>query len=97
MLQTWMPTSLVSVWWGTRGFVCQLGRQRTVALDWKDLSLGFFQFGATQKNSAHSLVAAKLAGRNCTSPSMQVLERIRLIRGISGSETSIHLETYRVA
>lgn len=49
MLQTWMPTSLVSVWWGTRGFVCQLGRQRTVALDWKDLSLGFFQFGATQK------------------------------------------------
>jgi DNA-binding Lrp family transcriptional regulator len=27
----------------------------------------------------------------------QVLERIRLIRGISNSETSIHLETYRVA
>ena len=27
----------------------------------------------------------------------QVLERIRLIRGISNSETSIHLETYRVS
>ncbi|MBV2180377.1 Lrp/AsnC family transcriptional regulator [Castellaniella sp. MT123] len=27
----------------------------------------------------------------------QVLERIRLIRGISQSETSIHLQTYRVA
>lgn len=26
-----------------------------------------------------------------------VLERIRLIRGISGTETSIHLETYRLA
>ena len=27
----------------------------------------------------------------------KVLERIRLIRGISSSETSIHLETYRLA
>ena len=27
----------------------------------------------------------------------QVLERIRLIRGISSSETSIHLETYRLS
>ncbi|MFV0282492.1 MAG: Lrp/AsnC family transcriptional regulator [Castellaniella sp.] len=27
----------------------------------------------------------------------QVLERIRLIRGISQSETSIHLQTYRIA
>ena len=27
----------------------------------------------------------------------QVLERIRLIRGISSTETSIHLETYRVS
>jgi len=27
----------------------------------------------------------------------QVLERIRLIRGISQSETSIHLQTYRTA
>ncbi len=27
----------------------------------------------------------------------QALERIRLIRGISSSETSIHLETYRLA
>lgn len=27
----------------------------------------------------------------------QVLERIRLIRGISSSETSIHLQTYRLA
>jgi len=27
----------------------------------------------------------------------QVLERIRLIRGISQSETSIHLQTYRAA
>ena len=27
----------------------------------------------------------------------QVLERIRLIRGISSTETSIHLETYRTA
>ncbi|TBO28403.1 Lrp/AsnC family transcriptional regulator [Aquabacterium lacunae] len=27
----------------------------------------------------------------------QVLERIRLIKGISSTETSIHLETYRVA
>jgi hypothetical protein len=26
-----------------------------------------------------------------------VLERIRLIRGISSTETSIHLETYRVS
>ena len=27
----------------------------------------------------------------------QVLERIRLVRGISSTETSIHLETYRVS
>lgn len=27
----------------------------------------------------------------------QILERIRLIRGISSTETSIHLETYRLA
>jgi DNA-binding Lrp family transcriptional regulator len=27
----------------------------------------------------------------------RVLERIRLVRGISSTETSIHLETYRVA
>lgn len=27
----------------------------------------------------------------------QVLERIRLVRGISSSETSIHLETYRLS
>jgi DNA-binding Lrp family transcriptional regulator len=27
----------------------------------------------------------------------QVLERIRLIRGISSTETSIHLETYRLS
>jgi DNA-binding Lrp family transcriptional regulator len=27
----------------------------------------------------------------------QVLERIRLVRGISSTETSIHLETYRLA
>jgi DNA-binding Lrp family transcriptional regulator len=27
----------------------------------------------------------------------KVLERIRLIRGISSTETSIHLETYRLA
>ena len=27
----------------------------------------------------------------------QVLERIRLVRGISSTETSIHLDTYRVA
>jgi DNA-binding Lrp family transcriptional regulator len=27
----------------------------------------------------------------------QVLERIRLIRGISNTETSIHLETYRLS
>ena len=27
----------------------------------------------------------------------KVLERIRLVRGISSSETSIHLETYRVS
>jgi hypothetical protein len=26
-----------------------------------------------------------------------VLERIRLVRGISSTETSIHLETYRVS
>ena len=27
----------------------------------------------------------------------QILERIRLIRGISSTETSIHLETYRLS
>ena len=27
----------------------------------------------------------------------RVMERVRLIRGISGSETSIHLETYRLS
>ncbi len=37
------------------------------------------------------LRAANLSGLS------QVLERIRLIRGISNTETSIHLETYRLS
>ena len=37
------------------------------------------------------LRAANLAGLS------QVLERIRLIRGISNTETSIHLQTYRLS
>ncbi len=37
------------------------------------------------------LRAANLAELSC------VLERIRLIRGISSTETSIHLQTYRLS
>lgn len=39
---------------------------------------------------------AELRAANLTELS-QVLERIRLIRGIRGSETSIHLQTYRLS
>jgi DNA-binding Lrp family transcriptional regulator len=46
-------------------------------------------------NGRWDLLAELRAGN--LSALSQVLERIRLIRGISNSETSIHLETYRVA
>jgi len=46
-------------------------------------------------NGRWDLLAELRAGN--LSELSQVLERIRLIRGISNSETSIHLETYRVA
>ena len=39
---------------------------------------------------------AELRASNLTALS-QVLERIRLIRGISSTETSIHLQTYRLS
>jgi DNA-binding Lrp family transcriptional regulator len=39
---------------------------------------------------------AELQATNLTELS-QVLERIRLLRGISSTETSIHLQTYRLA
>ena len=39
---------------------------------------------------------AELRAANLTELS-QVLERIRLLRGISSTETSIHLETYRLS
>lgn len=39
---------------------------------------------------------AELRAANLTELS-RVLERVRLVRGISSTETSIHLETYRVA
>jgi DNA-binding Lrp family transcriptional regulator len=39
---------------------------------------------------------AELRASNLTELS-QVLERIRLLRGISSTETSIHLQTYRLA
>ena len=39
---------------------------------------------------------AELRAPNLTGLS-KVLERIRLIRGISSTETSIHLETYRLS
>lgn len=41
-------------------------------------------------------VLAELRAANLSELS-QVLERIRLIKGISATETSIHLETYRAA
>ena len=46
-------------------------------------------------NGRWDLLAELRAGN--LSELSQVLERIRLIRGISSSETSIHLETYRLS
>lgn len=46
-------------------------------------------------NGRWDLLAELRAGN--LSELSQVLERVRLIRGISSSETSIHLETYRLS
>ena len=46
-------------------------------------------------NGRWGLLAELRAGN--LSELSQVLERIRLIRGISNTETSIHLETYRLS
>ena len=46
-------------------------------------------------NGRWDLLAELRAGN--LSELSQVLERIRLIRGISNTETSIHLETYRLS
>jgi len=46
-------------------------------------------------NGRWDLLAELRAGN--LSELSQVLERIRLVRGISSSETSIHLETYRLS
>ena len=46
-------------------------------------------------NGRWDLLAELRAGN--LSELSQVLERIRLVRGISGTETSIHLQTYRLS
>ena len=47
-------------------------------------------FSQHQEQASRDALLSRLTTRES-----QVLERIRLVRGISSTETSIHLETYR--